>query len=76
MYKIIIKLLFMKYKDKTIRELDVLSNRLSGLRNALDNNKTITKEELLRQLDISIKSTETISEQISLEDNDFARPRV
>jgi len=66
----------MKYKDKTIRELDVLSNRLSGLRNALDNNKTITKEELLRQLDISIKSTETISEQISLEDNDFARPRV
>lgn len=66
----------MKYKDKTIKELDVLSNRLSGLRNALENNKNMTKEELLRQLDISIKSTETISEQISLEDNDFARPRI
>ena len=66
----------MKFKDKTISELDVLCNRLSGLRNAIDGNKPMTKEELLRQLDISIKSTETISEQIGLEDNDFARPRI
>ena len=66
----------MKFKDKTVKELDVLGNRLSGLRNAIENNKPMTKEELLRQIDISIRSAETISEQIGLEDNDFARPRL
>ena len=62
----------MKYKDVVVKQLDVLCNRLEGLKSTLENHKPFTTEELIRQLDISIKSIEQLSEKVGLEDNDFS----
>jgi hypothetical protein len=63
----------MKYKDWATKQLDILSNRLSGLKDAIDNNKPMSKEEIVRQLAISVQAVEQISEKVGLEDNDFGR---
>jgi hypothetical protein len=63
----------MKYKDSVIHQLDVLGNRLEGLKTSLENNKPMTTQELIRQIEISIKAIEEISGKVGLEDNDFGR---
>ena len=63
----------MKYKDSVIHQLDVLGNRLEGLKTSIENNKPMTTQELLRQIEISIKAVEEISSKVGLEDNDFGR---
>jgi hypothetical protein len=63
----------MKYKDIVIKQLDILVNRLEGLKTSIENNKPMTSDELVRQLTISISTVEQLSEKVSLEDNDYAR---
>jgi hypothetical protein len=63
----------MKYKDIVIKQLDILANRLEGLKTSIENNKPMTSDELVRQLTISISTVEQLSEKVSLEDNDYAR---
>ena len=63
----------MKYKDWAIKQLDILENRLTGLKDAIENNKPMTKDEIVRQLVISIQAVEQVSEKVGLEDSDFGR---
>lgn len=61
----------MKFKDKVISNLDGVSNQLTSLKNLVENNN-INQELLMRELEKLANRVDSISEMVSLEDNDFS----
>lgn len=64
----------MKYKDKVVSNLDLVTNQLKSLSNMVENN-SISKESLVNELVKLSEKTNSISEMIGLEDNDFSALR-
>lgn len=61
----------MKYKDKVISNLDMISNQLTSLKNIVENGN-ISQEVLKHELEKLSKRVDDVSDMVSLEDNDFA----
>lgn len=61
----------MKYKGLVTNQLAILENRLNGLKDALENNKPLSREEFIRHINLSITSIAQVNEKLSLEDDDY-----
>lgn len=61
----------MKYKDKVVSNLDIISNQLKSLGNMVENN-SIAKESLINELNKLSEKVNSVSEMVGLEDNDFS----
>lgn len=60
----------MRYKDRTLRELEVIKNGVNTLKIAVEQN-TITAPQLLSQFDQLVRLVESIEEKISTETDDL-----
>ncbi len=60
----------MKYKEKVISNIDLITNQLNSLKNLVDNN-SITKDLLISEMEKLISRLEDVSEMVGLESSDF-----